>query len=50
MNLGANTYTVLWCCNHTLQLAVQDAFKIKIGQVRVVRVIALCKSVSKLVK
>ena len=38
------------CCNHTLQLAVRGAFKMKIGQVRVMRVIEHCKSVSKLVK
>ena len=50
MDLGANAYTVLWCCNHTLQLAVRGSFKIKIGQVRVMRVLELCKSVSKLVK
>ena len=29
MDLGANAYTVLWCCNHTLQFIVYIVYIVR---------------------
>jgi len=48
--LGAGEFTSIWCCCHTLQLAVKDAMRVKIGTVRVRKVVRKCKDVSNLVR
>lgn len=50
MRLGNEDYIALWCAIHTLQLSITDALKVKIGQVRVLKVAAKCKAVSKTVR
>ena len=50
MSLGAGDYSSLWCAIHTLQLSIKEASKIKLGQVRVWKVVAQCKAVSALVR
>ena len=42
--------TTLWCAIHTLQLSIKEALKIKLGQVRVWKVVAQCKAVLALVR
>ena len=48
--LGAGEHTVLWCANHTLQLAIHDAMKVKIGTVRIRKLVKKFKDVSNLVR
>ena len=48
--LGAGEFTTIWCVCHTLQLAVKDAMRVKIGTVRVRKVVRKCKDVSNLVR
>ena len=50
MRLGNDDYIALWCAIHTLQLCITDALKVKIGQVRVLKVASKCKAVSKTVR
>ena len=50
MRLGNDDYIALWCAIHTLQLCITDGMKVKIGQVRVLKVAAQCKEVSKTVR
>lgn len=46
----SDDYLPVWCCNHTLQLAIGDSFKAKLGQVSIKRILTKCKAVSKLVR
>ena len=50
VTLFEGDHTVVWCCNHTLQLCIKDAFKIKVGLIRVSKVLKKCKDVSNLVR
>lgn len=43
-------HTVIWCAIHTLQLCIKDAFRIKVGHIRVAKVLKKCKDVSNLVR
>ena len=48
--LGAGEHTTLWCACHTLQLCIKDAMKVKIGTVRIRKLVKQFKDVSNLVR
>ena len=48
--LGAGEFTTVWCVCHTIQLCIKDAMRVKIGTVRVRKVVKKCKDVSNLVR
>ena len=50
VTLFEGDHTVMWCAIHTLQLCIKDAFKIKVGHIRVSKVLKKCKDVSNLVR
>ena len=50
VTLFEGEHTVIWCVIHTLQLSIKDAFKIKVGQIRVSKVLKKCKDTSNLVR
>lgn len=50
MRLGSGDFNPVWCCCHTIQLSVKDAFKIKLGTISVGRVLDKCRDVCRLVR
>ena len=50
VTLFEGDHTVIWCAIHTLQLCIKDAFRIKVGHIRVSKVLKKCKDVSNLVR
>ena len=50
MFLGTDIYETIWCCCHTIQLAIKDALKVKLGQVSVGKVLDKCRNIATLVK
>ena len=50
VTLFEGDHTVIWCTIHTIQLSIKDAFRIKVGQIRVSRLLKKCKDISNLVR
>ena len=46
---NTTTYLSQFCC-HTIQLAIKDALKVKLGQVSVGKVLDKCRNIATLVK